>query len=644
MRVSRIVGWIVFVLVTSWGVLGFGGEADRSRVRVGVFMWPESLCQVSSEDLLADTLAARGITDVFLLVKGGAGASLFPSEYTYADLYRGLADNAEDAAEKQRYERLSHALGRRDLLSEFLRATHEHGIRVHAWFIVSADRHFVAGHPGAEVVHLQHEPERPFPYPLVDASHVNLAYPGYKEHFLSLVKSALEEPFDGLMLDKIRYTHLVYSWDSIHLSRALRAGVPVADLMRLASQTVYGGEDEKEAFIYKYRDGVSGVRQWVDLRKQNVLAFVEAAEKLARERGIEFSADFMPEGAYDEDFADVYYAQNYSELSPHFDFIVVMAYARDFHQPATWVKMVVQNAKLRCRCPVWAAVQAYGGVSDTLVFEQVRNARVGEADGLASFRFGTMDSRSWKAFTAARQLDVSKAARAQRRGVVFVGKGTIRNCWQKTLKALLLSESVIPICGKAPLFKDAERLRSFSFMVLPGGGGSSEADALGVKGLHNIKAAVRSGVGYVGICAGAYLPIKGYFNNLTRELEIVNAEAVDIDHWNRGSGRVSLRIVRDHPIFADVGTDTLSLQYFSGPVLRRDSLDLPDYRELAVFLSDLHENGAQPGEMLGKTAILEARFGRGRIILFSPHPELTRGREDLLTRAVLYVARPEDSQ
>ena len=644
MRLCRTVRRVLFVLTTAWGVLGLGAEANRSPARVGVFMWPESLCKVSPEGLLADTLAARGISDVFLLVKGGAGASVFPSEYTYADLYRELADKAEDAAEKQRYKRLSQAFSRRHLLSEFLQAAHDHGIRVHAWFIVSADRHFVTGHPGAEVVHLQHEPDKPFPYPLVDAPHVNLAYPRYKEYFLSLVKSALEEPFDGLMLDKIRYTHLVYSWDSIHLSRALRAGVPVVDLLRLASQTVYGGEDQKEAFIYKYRDGESGVRQWVDLRKQDVLAFVQAAEELAREKGVEFSADFMPEGAYDEDFADVYYAQNYHELSPHFDFVVVMAYAKDFRQPATWVKMVVENAKLRCRCPVWAAVQAYGGVSDSLVLEQVKNARLGEADGLATFRFGTMDSRSWKAFTAARRLELSKAARAQLKGVVFVGKGTIRNCWQKTLKALLLSESLIPICSKAPLFRDAEKLKSFSFIVLPGGGGSSEADALGVQGLHNTEAAVRSGVGYVGICAGAYLPIKGYFDNLTRELEIVNAEAVDIDHWNRGSGKVTLEIVRDHPIFADVGTDTLSLQYYSGPVLRRDSLDLPDYRELAVFLSDLHENGAQPGEMLGKTAILEARFGQGRIILFSPHPELTPGREGLLTRAVLYVSRSDDGQ
>ena len=43
--------------------------------------------------------------------------------------------------------------------------------------------------------------------------------------------------------------------------------------------------------------------------------------------------------------------------------------------------------------------------------------------------------------------------------------------------------------------------------------------------------------------------------------------------------------------------------------------------------------------MLHKTAILEAKYQKGKIILFSPHPELTPGKEKVLTKAMLYVAK-----
>ncbi|HEX3074134.1 MAG TPA: hypothetical protein VHP30_11030, partial [Ignavibacteriales bacterium] len=96
---------------------------------------------------------------------------------------------------------------------------------------------------------------------------------------------------------------------------------------------------------------------------------------------------------------------------------------------------------------------------------------------------------------------------------------------------------------------------------------------------------------------------------------------------------------KKHPVFAGIQGKEFELNYFSGPVLEPSNLDLPAYKELAVFKTDYHENGAAPGAMLNKTAILEAKYHKGRIILFSPHPELTPGKEKALINTAEYVSR-----
>jgi hypothetical protein len=348
------------------------------------------------------------------------------------------------------------------------------------------------------------------------------------------------------------------------------------------------------------------------------------------------SAAFMPEGAYDPNFADVYYAQNYTELSKYLDFIVIMAYAKDFKKPATWLKMVVENAKIRSSCKIWAAIQGYNDVSTTLVSDQVVNARIAQPDGIAVFRFGSFDEDYWQAFGRAMNLNIKKQISMQIPGVIFTGGGTIRNCWLKSADACLISTDITPLLLDEEYFQNYYFIKNVDFVLLPGGGGTSEAEALGITGLKNIERFVAAGGGYIGICAGAYLPIKGY-SEATKKLEMVNAKAVDIAHWNRGSGMVELKIVNKHPVFQGL-KDTLKLEYYSGPVLEPADLPLKPYRELAVFKTDIHNNGANAGDMLNKTAILEAKYKKGKIILFSPHPELTKGKERLLINAVFYVS------
>ncbi len=622
---------IIIFLLTFLSIQLFSLE----KIKRGVFLWPSTIGEYGQEKIIR-ILHKNKITDVFLLVKGESGATLFPSTYTYENLYEKLAKSGRKNFKK--YKKLSEFF-KKFSLKNFIEKAHKKGIKVHAWFMVSADENFIRNNPGAEAIHLQKPKISQFPYPQPQKPHVNLSYPPYFSFFISLVKKSLNFKFDGIMLDKIRYTHLVYSWDNFILSEALRRGINIGKVNLIAYQSIYGNPERKDEIIYNYRDGDPDVVKWVKLRRGVIKKYVKKVKEIIGNK-LQLSAAFMPEGAYDENFADVYYGQNYEELAKYLDFFVIMAYPKAFDKPPTWIKLVIENAKIKEGKKVWVAIQGFDNVSSSCLEKQILNARISSPSGIALFRFGEME-RKWKSFNNGFKLRLFSRKKKEIRGIIYKGKGTIRNCWLKSGDALIISSSITPIFLNEKQLKNFSYFNKKDFILIPGGGGSSIAKALGKRGLNNIKKFVKSGGGYIGICAGSFLPIKGYWNNLTRDLEIVNAEAVDVDHWNRGSGMVSIKILKNHFIFGQYKRgEKIKLKYFSGPVLKKSNFkNLPPYNNLAIFLTDIHKNGAKEGEMLGKTAILETKYHKGRIILFSPHPELTENYEWIISRAAIYVSK-----
>jgi uncharacterized lipoprotein YddW (UPF0748 family) len=610
-----------------------------AQENTGIYIWPSTFYELGGVKNVINILKQNQITDIFLLVKGEDGSTFFPSDYTYKDHYNQLLTKATNNKEREKLTGKYNFLADTTLLSNIIKQAHTNNIRVHAWFIISGDKHYVESHPGSEVVRISKPDTSKYLLPVINKGNINLAYPPYKQYIFSLINKALEYPFDGLMLDKIRYTSLVYTWDEIHISKAMRRGVDMNKVINCAVNTEYGKEEDKESFIYKYRDGDKDIKEWIKIKKEDIEEYVKEAYSIAKQKHIVLSASFMPEGAYDEDFADVNYAQNYKELSPYLDYIVIMAYPKSFKQPASWVKMVTASAMAKSSCKIWTAIQGFDSVDAKFVFDQVKDTRVVNPDGIAVFRLGGIDDKSWGELRRGMNLNIDKLTQSQKTGIIYTGRGTIRNCWTKSAEALLASDSITTLLLNEDALKDFNTFKQKDFILIPGGGGSSEAEALGLTGLNNIDRFVSSGGGYIGICAGSYLPVKGYLGNLTEKLQIVNAEPRDIAHWNRGSGKVELKIVNDHLLFSGIKGKIFELNYFSGPVLQPSDLKLPAYKELAVFGTDIHDNGAKPGDMMGKTAILEARYHNGKIILFSPHPELTPGMEFLLINAVDYVSR-----
>jgi len=222
------------------------------------------------------------------------------------------------------------------------------------------------------------------------------------------------------------------------------------------------------------------------------------------------------------------------------------------------------------------------------------------------------------------------------------GTGTrgIRN-----LERILDSEPQFTLNHIGPADMRSEVLDQFDVIIFPGGSGSKEAAAIGPDGRAAVRQFVQTGGGYIGICAGAYLATARYSwslavinaKTLTGRIDVPGAGTKSL--WFRGGGTVEMDLTDAGRGILGDWSNPIRLHYENGPILSpADQADLPGYRVLAVFRSEVSKYEPQKGTMVNTPAILAAPFGNGRVLVISPHPEATAGLERLVERAILWTA------
>lgn len=190
-------------------------------------------------------------------------------------------------------------------------------------------------------------------------------------------------------------------------------------------------------------------------------------------------------------------------------------------------------------------------------------------------------------------------------------------------------------------------LGSVDVLVVPGGRGSEYEAALGYEGALAVQQFVRGGGGYVGVCGGAFLATGGY-------LGLVDAAAMTgpvcvgdkIESLaSRGAGVVEFELTEAGRRVFEATPRRGEARYSSGPIIKpAGHAEVPDFVPLARFRTEIYRFDAQRGTMVGTPAMVGGKYGEGLVILFSPHPELTRGLERLIVDAVVAVRRiPADS-
>jgi len=181
-------------------------------------------------------------------------------------------------------------------------------------------------------------------------------------------------------------------------------------------------------------------------------------------------------------------------------------------------------------------------------------------------------------------------------------------------------------------------LKQFDVIVFSGGSGSQQAKSIGEAGLKNVREYVRGGGGYCGICAGAYLAC----SNFSWGLGILNASTVS-SKWARGRGFMDMEVTADGKrILGDV-QGIFKVRYANGPIIKPGNrTDLPAFTPVALYRSEIAENGTPVGVMVNSPAQAIGIFGKGRVFISSSHPENTPGLEHLVPRAILWAAGQQE--
>lgn len=144
-------------------------------------------------------------------------------------------------------------------------------------------------------------------------------------------------------------------------------------------------------------------------------------------------------------------------------------------------------------------------------------------------------------------------------------------------------------------------LEGCSVLIIPGGYTEKCAIGLGEGGFEQIRKFVKSGGGYIGICAGAYLaPERVEVRGHPPGLGIIDIR----NRREAGMGIRTIEVVRpDHPV-ARGYEGKVEIWYQNGPMIEAGE----EVETLAVYER-------------GSAAVVCSAYGKGRVIIFSPHPE-----------------------
>ena len=174
-------------------------------------------------------------------------------------------------------------------------------------------------------------------------------------------------------------------------------------------------------------------------------------------------------------------------------------------------------------------------------------------------------------------------------------------------------------------------LDKFDLIILPGGSGKGQGASLGPDGVEKVKQFVASGKGFIGICAGAYFPIQQGF---------LNAQTKD-PRWQRGVTMLKIE-------FSELGLKTFGdkykglqeIKYGNGPVMNINVFpDRPKVEVLAWYRTETAENGTPEGIQINSPAMLLTTYGKGTMLILSPHPEQTPELHGLMMEMIRFIAQ-----
>ncbi|MDF1860359.1 MAG: succinylglutamate desuccinylase/aspartoacylase family protein [Verrucomicrobiales bacterium] len=230
---------------------------------------------------------------------------------------------------------------------------------------------------------------------------------------------------------------------------------------------------------------------------------------------------------------------------------------------------------------------------------------------------------------------------------LFDGAGTSSS----TLMNVIDAAADLSLSPVGPEEMQPEVLEQFDVVIFPGGSGSKQANAIAEKGRAAVTNFIDSGGGVVGVCAGAYLCSANYSWSLKVVDSRVFTGSVEIPGkgrkqlWYRGPETgIDLELTpKGQALFGSKGIPkAFEVRYANGPIITpHGSETLEEYEVLAWFRSETGLWEPQKGTMIHTPAIVSAKFGKGRVVSVSPHPEKTPALRPIIHQVVRWSAGAE---
>ncbi|MFA4700253.1 putative glycoside hydrolase [Pyrococcus kukulkanii] len=669
----------------------------------------EKALNIAAKQLIQE-LKNAGITDIFLEVKLTTGYLIYPSKAYPERTYPSYPYNDTN------------------ILIPLLKEAHKNGIRVHAWIIVHYDKDFFGKIDPIWHVGKAKYNWKPTPIP----GRVRLANKEYLKVLEQISKELISMGFDGIHLDYIRYPHMVYSFSPADIKRAQEYGINVTKVIFAVRHTFYddvplqngsvaGPRDPYYIFkLYLKRD--PDIVKWFELRRKdvdsyvgNITKFVHSLKTWNNKVPI-VSAALMPDLTrdnilYPKEFQLLHYGQVWSDfVKLGVDWLIPMAYYRDYGEPVKWVGIVkshVINAAGNVSVPL-VGVQTYSvSWEDILNEERYVFSELGDKKAviiplpddipsdpnIAEKVIDTLTiinkelyKRNIEGYMTLEILDINGTT-IPKGSLIIVGEKAILDniLLQIPMKTIEINKlpkiQVIPLIPPkiaildvgseytihevlkelgfqydiipAEKIKEGE-LKKYDILVLPPGSGTWEAKLLGKEGSVKVSEFIAGGGGLIGICAGGYAVIKGY-NEPTSEIQLVDARLKNWPKWWLGVGIVNVKVINQSNPVTFGFKDSFRAIYWNGPVfepydLKANTtlgLDVAPYVELVKYISTEDTEGAfsygwgdfnktyVDSIMKNAPAVIFSKYGEGKILLFSFHPELTSGDTEYAPNSIL---------
>ena len=229
--------------------------------------------------------------------------------------------------------------------------------------------------------------------------------------------------------------------------------------------------------------------------------------------------------------------------------------------------------------------------------------------------------------------DAGGAAARELKIAVFTGNGARNAGAFRWLEIATMSKGVeaVPVDGAAVR---AGALEGVDVLVMPGGRATLEANDLGEEGRRMLKDYLWNGGGYIGTCAGCYLLLEPHAKD-KKYLSVIPYK----DGTSGGRADLLVEFNEKARSLAGIKPAKRRLRYAHGPVPvpTGHAIEGSKFDVVATYASDINQTGKARKSFAGRPAAFAGTYGKGRVFVFTVHPESDVDDHNLIKGAFKFL-------